>query len=660
MPSQPSLENVALITSPAIGDSLLLMEVAHNLRRHHTAVTVFGPHLYTLRNWFPGFDIQPGLAPGDAAGKLASFDAALQLHDHRPVPNFTRQHPRAQVLENLCRQRSPKSMAQRLAEYSRDELGLAGSGKYNGIVPPAGLLHRRYGLRVAIHPTASTPDKCWLPERFVALGQRLRKAGFDPQFIVSPTERPQWEHVLQLGLGLPDLGALDNVAAWIFESGWFIGNDSGLGHLASNLHVPTLSLFMRQGSARTWRPDWGPGRVLVGSQGIPTGRLKEKLWKYALTPARVERAFGQLRQTAAKNDALPWLSPAPATSAVAEPPPREARADGNSAQAPDVSVIVPVYNCAAYLQPLLASLQAQHGVDLEILAICDGATDDSLAILRAEAAIDPRIRVLEQPHRGVSASRNIGLELACGEWIAFADGDDWLAPRALQTWIEYGRRHGLDVVQGNAFPFEGQPDPSLAVPILARQPQVPWLSGRDWLVGAVRNSEWFVGVWVQCIRRDLIKRDRLRFEEGILHEDMVWTLQLALHAQRVGFVPQPFYGYRRNPESVTNAPSEQLVAHRAEGYLRGLEAVRNAARGTYRDGALRKSLLRQLNRDGGNFLHVVRKRLRTPCEQRRIAAQFVSAGFAADMLRGATTPSEAWRALRCWLILSRYARRGDA
>ena len=81
----------------------------------------------------------------------------------------------------------------------------------------------------------------------------------------------------------------------MFESGWFIGNDSGIGHLASSLHIPTLSLFMRRGIAHTWRPDWGAGQVLIGSTYLPTGFLKERYWKYMLSVRQVSRAFDQMR-----------------------------------------------------------------------------------------------------------------------------------------------------------------------------------------------------------------------------------------------------------------------------------------------------------------------------------------------------------------------------
>jgi ADP-heptose:LPS heptosyltransferase len=112
---------------------------------------------------------------------------------------------------------------------------------------------------------------------------------------VAPEERAHWTHIEQLGLTLADLGPLDQVAAWLYESGWFIGNDSGVGHLASSLQVPTLSLFMRRGTARTWRPGWGVGQVLIGSAYLPTGRLKERYWKYMLSVNKVSQAFDRLR-----------------------------------------------------------------------------------------------------------------------------------------------------------------------------------------------------------------------------------------------------------------------------------------------------------------------------------------------------------------------------
>ncbi|WP_322045612.1 glycosyltransferase family 9 protein [Paraburkholderia sp. J67] len=294
---QPA-SRVAVVLSSALGDSLLMMIVVRNLHANGVAVNVFGRNAVALAAWFPDVDIQPEPTPDTAPVVLAGFDRVIAMRRNGPLASPDFYHADVVLLESTCRARSPKSMADRLMQFCRDELGLEQAAKHNGMTAPDGLQHRRFRNRIAIHPTASTHDKCWLPSRFVRLALRLRKLGFHPQFVVAPQEREAWAFVEAYGIDLPELGSLDKVAAWLYESGWFIGNDSGIGHLASSLQVPTLSLFMRRGLARTWQPGWAVGRVVVGAY-LPTARLRERYWKYTLSVARVVRAFDQLREALA-------------------------------------------------------------------------------------------------------------------------------------------------------------------------------------------------------------------------------------------------------------------------------------------------------------------------------------------------------------------------
>jgi glycosyltransferase involved in cell wall biosynthesis len=322
----------------------------------------------------------------------------------------------------------------------------------------------------------------------------------------------------------------------------------------------------------------------------------------------------------------------------------------------DVSVIVPVYNCEAYLRPVLASILRQEGVQFEVIAICDGATDGSLAILEEAAAQDSRVRVITQTNRGLSATRNVGMSHAKGEWIVFADGDDWLGPDALRTWVTQGRKQDLELVIGNAFTFETVPDASACAPFLSRQPWGEVRTGRTWMIDTAEHNEWAVCAWLQCVRREFIERHQLRFEEGIVHEDIIWSVGVALAAKRIGFVSQPFYGYRVNPLSITNSSSDAAVARRATGYLRVIETLLDAARRVEGDPPFQHILLRQVNRAGGDLLHVMRKRMRDSRLRMPFAREFLSNGYVRPMLRGATNLSERWRALRCWTIFSLYAR----
>lgn len=93
-----------------------------------------------------------------------------------------------------------------------------------------------------------------------------------------------------------------------------------------------------------------------------------------------------------------------------------------------VSIIVPVYNTAAYLHDCVDSLLAQTYQNIEILLANDGSDDQSGEICDQYAAKDNRVRVLHLPHAGVSSARNAALKMAKGVYVAFVDSDDWIAP----------------------------------------------------------------------------------------------------------------------------------------------------------------------------------------------------------------------------------------
>jgi len=107
----------------------------------------------------------------------------------------------------------------------------------------------------------------------------------------------------------------------------------------------------------------------------------------------------------------------------------------NAAQ-PLVSVIIPVYNGARFLPAALESVFAQTYAPMEILVIDDGSCDGSARV----AAGFPDVRVVSQPHRGVSAARNRGLALATGTYIAFLDADDLWKPGKTRRQMEVMRR----------------------------------------------------------------------------------------------------------------------------------------------------------------------------------------------------------------------------
>lgn len=110
-----------------------------------------------------------------------------------------------------------------------------------------------------------------------------------------------------------------------------------------------------------------------------------------------------------------------------------------------ISVIVPVYNCGAYLPRCVDSLQKQTYEDLQIILVDDGSTDDTAALCDSLAARDSRITVLHRPNGGVSSARNAGIGAAEGEYVTFADADDYVNPDHIMNLYDAMQRHGCDV-----------------------------------------------------------------------------------------------------------------------------------------------------------------------------------------------------------------------
>jgi glycosyltransferase involved in cell wall biosynthesis len=104
-----------------------------------------------------------------------------------------------------------------------------------------------------------------------------------------------------------------------------------------------------------------------------------------------------------------------------------------------VSVVIPLYNKAAYIARAVASVAAQTHRDLELIVVDDGSTDGGADIVRAYD--DPRVRLISQPNAGVSAARNRGVVEARSDWVAFLDADDEWLPEFLQTVIDLRARY---------------------------------------------------------------------------------------------------------------------------------------------------------------------------------------------------------------------------
>ena len=287
---------VAFVMSARLGDTLIAMVIVRNLVAHGIQVTVFSHHLSVLKDWFPRFDIQPALQAHSLRDSLDGYDTVIHAYAADVVGDVRTWHPRAWVMDEWPVYRQIKPMLDIQLDVCRKMFGLTELSRANGIQLPATVYTRVARRRAVIHPTASALHKQWLPQRFLRLARQLESQGYEPCFVVAPTERPGWQWVESCGYRLVSHASLADLAGWLVSAGIFVGNDSGIAHLASNVGVPVVSLAMRPRIARRWSPGWSPSVTLTPIPLMPGRMLREAFWKHLLPVSRVATAIERLRK----------------------------------------------------------------------------------------------------------------------------------------------------------------------------------------------------------------------------------------------------------------------------------------------------------------------------------------------------------------------------
>ena len=187
-----------------------------------------------------------------------------------------------------------------------------------------------------------------------------------------------------------------------------------------------------------------------------------------------------------------------------------------------ISIIIPIFNAEQYLNNCLDSLLHQSEKELQVIMVDDGSTDGSLALAKSIAAAHPTVELYEQSHAGQSAARNLGLKHAKGEYVAFVDADDAIA----QDWCEkhLAAIKGVDYVQSGYTRNGVQKTPS--------------------------SIHQFTSPCMRLYRREAIAQ--LRFPEGMIYEDVLWSVDLWLSGVACRMIHYTGYLYTVNPDSTTS------------------------------------------------------------------------------------------------------------
>ncbi|MFF2888903.1 glycosyltransferase family 2 protein [Paenibacillus sp. NPDC057967] len=267
---------------------------------------------------------------------------------------------------------------------------------------------------------------------------------------------------------------------------------------------------------------------------------------------------------------------------------------------PIISIVVPIYNMEGYLPRCLDSLLAQTYPLFEIIAVNDGSTDGSLAVLKRYAAADARIRIIDSANGGVAAARNLGLASCRGQYIGFVDPDDWVDGEMYGEMHAAALEHDADIVMcGYTREFGTHANPK-AFPL----PDMTVLRGDEVQSGMTRRLVGPIGaetaspehldawgtVWSKLYRSELLKETGISFQDLSVigsNEDTLFNVMAFRKASSFVFLNRPYYHYwKANEGSITTRHKPDLLKR----FLVQYEELEAAVEGSKNAAEYRKAL----------------------------------------------------------------------
>lgn len=211
-----------------------------------------------------------------------------------------------------------------------------------------------------------------------------------------------------------------------------------------------------------------------------------------------------------------------------------------------ISIIVPVYKVEEYLDECVQSLINQTYFNIEIILIDDGSPDRCPQMCDEWARKDSRIRVIHKKNGGLSSARNVGMNVANGEYICFVDSDDELPHNAIELFVSPLKNKSVDLVVGK-YKFVGK---TRDLPLSLEDGT---LLENDQILSSYALGKWDVTACNKMYRLDFLKLNKLIFKEGLIHEDILWSFQVACLAHSLYVVNKETYIYKIRENSIVTS-----------------------------------------------------------------------------------------------------------
>lgn len=222
-------------------------------------------------------------------------------------------------------------------------------------------------------------------------------------------------------------------------------------------------------------------------------------------------------------------------------------------QTPRVSVIIPVYNTASYLQKCLDSVLKQALGDIEVICVENGSTDDSLDVLREYEKKDHRLKVVVHPEGRLGDARNAGVERATGTYIGFVDSDDFIATEMYERLYTSATKYDADLAICGVMTYNDLDGKCVEKePGMLHCEECVNLSDHRLLFRSMT-------AWNKLYKREFLEQHGFRFPEDIFYEDQLYVSRAYLLANRIAVVNEPCYYYRKDrPGQISTLSGRQL------------------------------------------------------------------------------------------------------
>lgn len=201
-----------------------------------------------------------------------------------------------------------------------------------------------------------------------------------------------------------------------------------------------------------------------------------------------------------------------------------------------VSVIVPVYNVSKYIDKCIMSILNNTYKNIEIIAVDDGSSDDSLKKLKK---YKESIKIYHKTNGGLSDARNFGLTKATGDFIFFVDSDDYIDKETIEKLINKQKEKDYDLVECNFY--------------YAYNSKKLKLDNKLYNSKKEMLTKGRVVVCNKLFKRSIIEKHKIRFQKNVYYEDIGFTNKYILNSHKIGSIKDPLYYYVQRKESITGS-----------------------------------------------------------------------------------------------------------